>query len=407
MTRIREVLGLFKQEVLRTLQAERWLLFTVLGLVVFGLIMVYSASFIYAQDRTGDGFSLIRKQVVFAFLGVLALFVGASIPPRKWLDWSYPLMGTALVLLALVLIPGVGARVGGAQRWIRVAGTNFQPGEFAKFAILFFTAGQLVKKWDRLREFVPGVLSHFLVPLPLFLLLLAQPDFGTFAMVSIVIYFMLFIAGSNLKYLGVMMMVGLSSFAGLIAFSPYRRARILGFLDPWGDPGGKGFQIIQSLLGLHEGGLWGVGLGNSKEKLLYLPEAHNDFIFAVIGEELGFIGVCAVLISYLFLVYRGMKIAFRAYEDGRNAHSMLLASGITLALGFQALFNLGVVLGLLPTKGLTLPLISYGGSALVVDLFAVGVLLSVARETAMGGLFALTNQGVKNERISYQTSSIS
>jgi cell division protein FtsW len=396
--------GELKERVLLTLQAERWLLFTVFSLVVFGLIMVYSASFIYAQEKAGDGLYMIKKQLSFAFVGVVALFVGASIPTRKWFEWSYPLLGIALALLALVLIPGVGARVGGAQRWIRLGGFNFQPGELAKFAVLLFTSAQIVRKWSRLQEFVPGVLSHFLVPLPLFLLLLAQPDFGTFAMIAIVIYLLLFLAGSNLKYLGGMLLVGAGAFATLIAFSPYRRARVLGFLDPWSDPGGKGFQIIQSLLGLHEGGLWGVGLGNSKEKLLYLPEAHNDFIFAVIGEELGFIGVCVVILAYCFFVYRGLKVAFHAYEVAKNAHSMLVAASITLALGFQALFNLGVVLGLLPTKGLTLPLVSYGGSALVVDLFMIGVLLAVARESQEGPLPALTSRGGKNESITYQPS---
>lgn len=355
------------------------LLVTVIGMVLFGLIMVYSSSFIYAQERTGDGFSFIKKQLLLAGVGFGALVAATRLDYRRWAKWAYPVLGFSVALLILVKIPGIGARVGGAQRWLRLGGFNFQPGELAKFAVILFVAAQLEKKRDRLQRFVPGVLSHFLVPLPVMLLLLSQPDFGTTVMIAGTIFLMLFLAGVPMRFLSASAVLAGGLGAWLALGTEYRRARMMTYLDPWVDPGGKGFQILQSLIGFHNGGVWGVGLGNGKEKLFFLPEAHNDFIFAVIGEELGYLGVGAVVVAYLYFVYRGLRIAFDCERKYQDRFGMLLAGGITLALGLQGFVNMAVVLGLLPTKGLTLPFISYGGSALVVDLFAVGVLLSVAR----------------------------
>ena len=355
------------------------LLLTVVAMVLFGLLMVYSASFIFAQERTGDGFAFIKKQSAVAVLGFAGMFSILRINYRKWSDWGYPLLITATFLLALVMVPGIGSRVGGAQRWIRLGFFNIQPGEFAKFALIFFAARQLDKKAERLNKFVVGVLSPFLVPLPALILLLAQPDFGTTVMISIVIFVLMFLAGVPKKYLAMSLLVLGIVGAWLALGTPYRRMRVNTFLDPWKDPGGKGFQILQSFVGLHNGHLWGVGLGNGKEKLFYLPEAHNDFIFSVIGEELGFVGVAAVAAAYLFFVYRGLRIGLNCFQKYGDRFGLLLASGITLALGLQGFVNMSVVLGLVPTKGLTLPFISYGGSSLIVDLLAVGVLLSIAK----------------------------
>lgn len=348
-------------------------------MVGFGLLMVYSSSFIYAQERTGDGFAFIKKQLFFAVLGFGALVAACRVNYRRWADWGYPVLAFATFLLALVMVPGVGTRVGGAQRWIRLGFMSFQPGEFAKFAVLFFVARQLERKWDRLDSFVAGMLSHFVVPMPALVLLLLQPDFGTTVMIAAVIFALMFIAGVPKKYLVTSLLILGIVAAWLAVGTPYRRTRLMTFIDPWRDPGGRGFQIIQSLVGLHNGNIWGVGLGNGKEKLFYLPEAHNDFIFAVIGEELGFLGLAVVVLAYLYFVYRGLRIAWNSYQKYGDRFGMFLATGITLALGLQGFVNMAVVLGLVPTKGLTLPFISYGGSALLVDLFAVGVLLSVAR----------------------------
>jgi len=347
--------------------------------VLFGLLMVYSSSFIYAQERTGDGFAFIKKQLFFSGLGFGAMVAVCRIDYRQWAKWAYLTLGAACLLLASVFIPGLGTRMLGAQRWIHLGPLNFQPGEFAKFAVIIFVAYQLDRKRDRLHTLAAGVLSHFLLALPAFLLLLLQPDFGSTVIIAAVMFALLFLAGVPKKYLVTALL--LAGIAGVfLAFgTAYRRDRVMTFIDPWRDPSGKGFQILQSLLGLHNGALSGVGLGNGKEKLFYLPEAHNDFIFAVIGEELGFLGIIGVVLVYLHFIYRGLRIGWNCHVKYQDLFGMLLATGITLALGLQAFVNMAVVMGLVPTKGLTLPLISYGGSSILVDLFAVGILLSIAR----------------------------
>jgi cell division protein FtsW len=355
------------------------LLITVVALVVFGLLMVYSSSYIFAQERTGDGYAFIRKQLVFAFVGMGALVAATRIDYRRWGVWAYPVLVLAFVMLGLILVPGIGARVGGARRWLRLGGFNFQPGEFAKFAVIFFVARQLDRKQSRINTVTAGVLSQFVVPLPAMILLLAQPDFGTIVMITVVIFALMFLAGVPKRYLATALALAGIVGAWLALGTAYRRDRLMTYMDPWRDPGGKGFQIIQSFVGLHHGRFWGTGLGNSKEKLFFLPEAHNDFILSVIGEELGFIGILAIGLGYLSIVYRGLKIAWNCQVRYGDRFGMLLATGITLALGLQGFVNMSVVLGLLPTKGLTLPFISYGGSALLIDLFAVGVLLSIGR----------------------------
>lgn len=341
--------------------------------------MVYSSSFIYAQERTGDGFNFIKKQLIFASIGFVSMIAAIRIPFRKWADWYYLIGIGAMGLLAIVLIPGVGTRVLGAQRWLKLGPVSVQPSEIAKFAVILFVARQLERKNDRIRKFVPGVLSNFIIPLPVMLLLLVQPDFGSTVMITVVIFMMMFLAGVPKRFLAGIALLGCSLAALLVLSTPYRKARLMTFLDPWQDPLGKGFQVLQSMLGVHNGSLFGVGLGNGKEKLFYLPEAHNDFIFAVIGEELGFVGVIAVVLAFCFLIYRGLKIASYCWEERQDRFGALAAAGITLALGLQGFVNMGVVLGLLPTKGLTLPFVSYGGSALVVDLFVVGILLNISK----------------------------
>jgi cell division protein FtsW len=355
------------------------LLITVAAMVGFGLLMVYSASFIYAQERTGDGFAFIRKQLLFALAGFGVLLGACRIDYRVWSRWAYPILMASVAMLALVFVPGIGARAGGAQRWLRLGPVGFQPSELVKFAVIFFVANQLDRKRDRLHNFTAGVLSYVIVPLPAFVLLLLQPDFGSTAMIVLTMFSLMFLAGVPRRYLLAGLGLALVAGAYLAIGSSYRMTRLLTFLDPWKDPGGHGFQILQSMVGLHQGSLAGAGLGNGKEKLFYLPEAHNDFIFAVIGEELGFMGIAAVVLGYLYFIHRGLKIAWASRERFQDRFGMFLAAGITLALGLQGFINMSVVLGLVPTKGLTLPLISYGGSALLTDLFAVGVLLSIAR----------------------------
>ena len=359
-------------------------LLSVFGLLLFGLLMVYSSSFIFAQERTGNGFAFINRQIIYAVIGLVGMVMAIRIDYRHWSKTGYWGLGLSILLLTAVLIPGVGVKVGGAQRWIHLGPVSFQPVELVKLAMIIFVAFRLNRKRDRLENFTAGVLGNLLLPLPVLILLLLQPDFGSAVMVTAVIFALMMLAGVRISHLLGTLSVAAAMGVWLVLSAPYRMARFMAFMDPWQDPSGKGFQLVQSLVGFHNGKLFGVGLGNGKEKLFFLPEAHNDFIFSVIGEELGFFGVAFVLLVFAFLVYRGLQIARRSYEQYGDRFGLYLATGITLSIGLQGLVNMAVVLGLVPTKGLSLPFISYGGTALVVDLFAVGILLSVARGPQSG-----------------------
>ena len=341
--------------------------------------MVYSASFIFAEERTGDGFAFIRKQFLYAILGFGAFLIASRIPHQKWYEWAPAALVMIIGMLVFVMLPGVGVRVGGAQRWINLGFVRFQPAELAKLIGVVFVARQLVKHQRDLHLFRKGVIAPIAMLLPVMGLLLLQPDFGSTALLAGTTFILMFIAGVRPLFLFGGLFGGASAATVLILTSPYRLARVMTFVDPWRDPAGKGFQVIQSMLGLHNGSLLGQGLGNGKEKLFFLPEAHNDFIFAVIGEELGFIGVAGVILAYIFFIYRGLKISWNALHERNDRFGFYLGCGISLILGLQAFINMAVVMGLLPTKGLTLPLISYGGSALTLNLFAIGILYSISK----------------------------
>ncbi len=360
-------------------RGDRFLLFIVLSMVLFGLLMVYSSSYIFSEERTGDGFAFIRKQFIYALIGFMAMWVSSRIPHQKWYEWAPRAIISVLIMLVLVLIPGLGSRVGGAQRWINFGFFRFQPAELAKMIGVTFVARQLVRHQKDLLDFKKGVIAPVIFLLPIMTLLLIQPDFGSTALLAGTTFALMFIAGVRPLYLFGGLFGGGIAASLLILTSEYRMARVMTFLDPWRDPAGKGFQVIQSMLGLHNGSLLGQGLGNGKEKLFFLPEAHNDFIFAVIGEELGFIGVATVIVAYIFFIYRGLKISWNSLNMRQDRFGFYLGCGITLILGLQAFINMGVVMGLLPTKGLTLPFISYGGSALTLNLFAVGILYSISK----------------------------
>lgn len=337
--------------------------------------MVYSASFIYAQEKTGDGFSLIRKQFIYSLFGFFLLWKISFVPPFIWNRIAFPLLVLSTLLVGLTFVPGVGIKAGGARRWISLLGIHGQPAELAKFSLLLFVAHLLGQ--NKVWNWLHGI---WLAPCALFVLLLLQPDFGSVALLTLAIGCLIFLNGIPWKKGLFVFLGGVFSLALIMIATPYRRHRVLAFLDPWQDPAGKGFQVIQSFIGLHHGRFFGVGLGNGKEKLFYLPEAHNDFIFSVIGEELGFLGTGSLILVYFLLIYRGFKIASEAYLRTQERFSFFFAVGITLAIGLQGFMNMAVVLGLVPTKGLTLPLISYGGSALLVDLMALGILLGISRD---------------------------
>ncbi|MCB2185977.1 MAG: putative lipid II flippase FtsW [Deltaproteobacteria bacterium] len=356
--------------------ADPWLLFAALALAGFGLVMVYSASSALAAKRYADATYFFRHQLLHVSTGLVVMFVLAYWDYTRLQRLAYPAMGVVLFLLVLVLIPGVGHTAGGASRWIRLGPWGLQPSELAKLALVLYLAYSLSEHRDNIKSFTMGVLPHLITTVVLVLPVLCQPDLGMTVMLVTLTLAMLFVAGARLSYLVGMLAVAAPAVWALVVFFPYRFKRLTVFWDPWADPRGAGFQIIHSFLALGSGGLWGVGLGSGRQKLFYLPEPHTDFVFSVLGEELGLMGVLVVLSLFLVVIWRGILTALEA----RDLFGTYLAVGCTLIVGLQAFVNAGVVMGLLPTKGLTLPFLSYGGSSLLTNFACVGILLAVARQ---------------------------
>lgn len=354
---------------------DRGLLLSIFTLMGFGLVQVYSSSFIYAVDTYENGLHFFSKQALFALMGTGVLLVMVHL---KW-KFCKLLGGVFLFLsmmgLVLTYIPGIGVEAGGAHRWIQLPlGMRFEPSELLKVSFPFLLAVLMVTNPVKFlgRMDVP---MRFLVLLAPFALLHGQPDFGTMALLFFMIFSVLFVFGLKWRYLVGSAVVTLPVFYYLVVLVPYRWARIKGFLDPWADPSEKGFQIIQSLMSFQSGGVWGAGLGQGQGKLFFLPEAHTDFTLAVLGEETGLVGFLVVLLIYGFIVFRGLQISSRVNRDFEK----IVALGITVLFAFQVFINMGVVLGLLPTKGLTLPFLSYGGSSLIATCIGFGWLLNIER----------------------------
>ncbi len=353
---------------------DRGLLLAVLALIGIGLVQVYSSSFIFAIESRGDGLFFFKRQLFFAVMAVAVLIITAHIPFRfiekfGWLLWVFAAVG-----VALTMVPHFGIRAGGAARWLKLpGGIIFEPSELLKISLALLMATYFSRRFDFLGKYDWPVRGALLC-LPLFLVLL-QPDFGSFVICSVVFAGILFAFGLQWRFVIGLFAVALPSFYFLVMNVPYRRARILAFLDPWADPEQKGFQIIQSMLSFQSGGLTGAGLGEGQGKLFFLPEAHTDFTLAVLGEEMGFIGLFLVLALYGYVVFRGLQLASRT--DDRYAK--VLALGLSLTFALSIFINAGVVMGLLPTKGLTLPFLSYGGSSLIMTCFLFGLLLNIER----------------------------
>ncbi len=352
------------------------LLCITLALMGIGLVMLYSSSSIVAQERFGDSLYFLKKQTLFVFLGLSVLIICKNLPYVVYRHLVYVILGISLLSLIIVLFPQVGHRVGGARRWLRFGPVSVQPAEFAKLALIMYVSYSLAKKKDRVQEFFVGYLPHLLVSAVFVGLVVVQPDLGTAVIFAALVLVMLFVAGVRLRYIVFTSLAILPLLALAIARTSYRWERLLAFLNPWRDPSDTSFQLLHSLLALGSGGPSGVGLGSGQQKLFYLPEPHTDFILAVIGEETGLVGVSLVLILYALLVYRGIRIALRAPDS----YGTYLAFGLTMAIGLQALINGAVVMGLLPTKGLPLPLISYGGSSLLATLAALGILMNISSQ---------------------------
>ena len=345
-------------------------------LVMLGVVLVYSSSAIYAYEKFGDSTFFVKKHASFILLGFLLMAYIMSQDIAKIEGASRALFLISLFFLGLALLPGIGVSVGGARRWLRAGFFSFQPSEFAKFTLIVYLAALLAKKGYRLKDPAYGYLPTVSVIALVSVLILLQPDLGTAVAVFFVGFLLLFIAGGRLKHLLATVLLGAPFLYYLVFSVPYRRRRMFIFLDPWQDQKGAGFQIIQSFLALGSGGLLGVGLGQSKQKLFYLPEAHTDFIFSIIGEELGFLGAASVLMLFGTFAFLG----FRACFNENRPFNKLLIFGVTSMIVFEALVNIGISLGVFPTKGLPLPFVSYGGSSLVFHMAAAGLLLNAMRE---------------------------
>lgn len=362
------------EQIVRRTHIDYMLLAVTAALVMIGIVMVYSSSGVMALERMGDEYYYLKKEVIFAAAGFLLMIVATKLPYVWWRRLVYPILGLAFIALILSFIPGLRAAAGGASRWIRLGPITFQPSEFAKLALVIFLAYSLEKKSGRIKSFGVGFLPHVAVAGLLIILVLAQKDLGAAFMMSVIVMLMMFVAGVRVTYLAASAVAALPAIYFLVASVGYRRKRIMAFLDPWSDRYGSGFQIIQSLVSFNEGGIFGRGLGEGQQKLFYLPEAHTDFIFSVLGEELGLVGVLVVIILFAVFFWRAIVIGLRAPD----LFSRYIAFGLAIFIGVQGLFNFCVVMGLLPTKGLVLPFISYGGSALTTFLIAVGVLLNIS-----------------------------
>jgi len=360
--------------------SDPWILLCALALTGIGLVMVFSASSALASKRYLDSAYFFKHQLMHMAIGLAVMAAIAVGDYSRLRKLAYPMFLVVLVALILALIPGIGHRAGGAARWLRVGFISMQPAEFAKLALLFYLAYALSEHSDQIKSFTRGFLPPMVMASVLVLPILLEPDLGMSVTLFILTIVMLFVAGTRLAYLGAMAVAAMPVLYFLLFKVSWRLERLLGFLEPWEDPLGRGYQIIHSFLALACGGLWGTGLGGSMQKLFYLPEPHTDFIFAVLGEELGLWGVVLVLGLFMTLIWRGVRTALEA----RDLFGTYLALGATLIIGLQAFVNAAVVMGLLPTKGLTLPFISYGGSSLFVNFACVGILLSVAghRRTA-------------------------
>ncbi len=360
---------------------DRGLFLAIVFLMGLGLVQIYSSSYIFAIESFNDGLFFVKKQALFILLGIALVLAFAYFSWRVLEKLMLLLWGVAAVGVVLTLIPHIGVRAGGAARWIPIASVfRFQPSELLKYMTPAVVAYLLTAK-----EFVElrarAVLAWLGVVAPI-VLLLRQPDFGSFAIISVVVFCILFSRGLSLRYVfGGAVALGMSFYI-LIVRQSYRMARILAFLNPWSDPKHKGFQVIQSMLGFHAGGIIGVGLGQGQSKLFFLPEAHTDFTLSVLGEELGFVGILVVMMILGFLVLRGLQITAQA----RDERQKMIALGIVLTFAITTIVNAGVAMGLLPTKGLGMPFLSYGGSQLLATAVALGILLNIDRETRSGAM---------------------
>ena len=358
---------------------DPWLWLPAAALLLLGLLMVLNTTYFLGIEKRGDAFHFFKLHLAHIAVGFVILTLLSQFSLAGLRRIVMPLFIVSLVMLVLLYVPGLGLMKGGARRWLRLGPVIAEPSELVKFALVFFLARFLSKRQDRIREFTHGPLAVFLIVGPITLMILKQPDFGSTVMIALILFAMLWAAGARWQHLA----AAGSGAIGLLVFQAvaksYRMKRLTTFLDPWSVARGAGFQLVQSFIALGEGGKWGVGLGAGRQKMFYLPEAHTDFVFAVVGEEFGLVGAAVVVALFLVILFRGMRIA----HDEPDPFASLLAVGLTALLSIQALINMSVVIGLIPTKGLPLPFLSYGGTSIIIAMAALGALLALGRRPAV------------------------
>jgi cell division protein FtsW len=362
---------------------DKWILFVAVLLTGFGALMIYSSTSVIAPGLVKHGmteFYYFKRHLFTIIIGFIFMFFAYLLKPSLLHKISVPLLIVSFVLLVLVFVPGIGITAGGARRWLKLWPSTFQPSELVKLAMVIFLAKYLSQPEFRADSFV-SFIKPVLIMLAFQLAILKQPDFGAAMSLTFLTFAMLFLSGVKLRYIASLLVLAIPVIIKL-AMAPYRLRRITSFLNPWADTQGTGFQLVQSFIAFGSGGLTGVGIGNSRQKLAYLPESHTDFIFSIIGEEFGFIGVLIVIALFLVLFIKGISVANRM----KNSFTYYLTIGLSLMIALQALINFAVTTGMVPTKGLPLPFISYGGSSLLVNLAAIGILLRISKAEEMGSV---------------------
>ncbi|MFA5093063.1 MAG: putative lipid II flippase FtsW [Candidatus Omnitrophota bacterium] len=344
-------------------------------LICVGVIMIYSSSSIYAWEKYGDSFYFLKRHLFFLLAGMFLTFLAMLIDYRLIRKYARLILWIAFALLVLVLIPGIGREVSGARRWFRFYFISFQPAEFANLAVIIYLADFICRKGNDIKLLLKGFIPPICILGVASLLILLQPDLGTVIALASVVIIMLYVAGTRGSYILSLILCSLPVLYLLVFRVAYRRVRILAFINPWLDPKGTGFQIIQSQIAIGSGGLFGRGLGHSQQKLFYLPAAHTDFIFSIIGEELGLIGTLGLIVLFMLFIQQGLKIV----KNAQDKFGYFLALGLILMISLKAIVNIGVSCGVFPTKGLPLPFVSYGGSSLLFDMVSLGILINIAR----------------------------
>ncbi|MGN1372125.1 MAG: putative lipid II flippase FtsW [Candidatus Coprovivens sp.] len=355
---------------------DKVLLISTIILILFGILMVYSSSSIWAEYKYNDSFRFVRSQTIFFLIGLISIFITSKINPNLLEKYSNKILLICFILLVLVLIPGIGKIRNGSRSWFGIGSLGIQPSEFSKLGLIIYTSKYLSHNNKNIKSIKKGLLPLFIVICLFFLLIMLEPDFGTAMVIVLTLVVLIFISGPNISFFIKIGLIGLVGIIVLIAIAPYRLKRITAYLNPWSDPLGSGFQIIQSLYAIVPSGLLGSGLGNSIQKNFYLPEPQTDFIFSIIVEEFGILGVILVLGLFSIIFYRSIKISI----SQNNLFKKYLSFGLSFGLILQVILNILVVTGTIPTTGITLPFLSYGGSSLLISMTSIGLILSISKD---------------------------